>query len=346
MQLCLSRVPRVPVPFPSQGYAMLDRAFHATEDLVSSDANTIGDCTGALLQQNSLYNGTGRNFDIRPDDVNICVYSLPLGTGISTGYYGLNGSVLSNQSPNVLELNGFNNSSAINQSGMGQPVSWDPTNPGDGSDIANYHNNGLATGLSIPPMVNNASGGTSAPHFATLSGDGFTTGNNSLGGNPGFSEYPSHAPACLFVPCTHIAASDNLGWPMDGNVASALTTPPAINEGRPMTDIPPVMQPHTGALLSQTGSTPFRLRPVSLSKRRQKGGVPCPEGCGTILSRRYDIPRHLAQKHTVATLRCPVRGCIKQFSRRDKRSDHLKNGHKLGAEDINMLFAANLGEGV
>ena len=323
---------------------ILDRAFHVTEDLVSSDANTIGHCTGALLQQNSLYNGTGGNFDVQPDAVNKSVYGLPLCAGISTGYYRLNGSVNSNQSPNVLDLNGFNSSSGINQSGMGQSVGWDPTNPGDGSGIANYNNNGLVTGLGIPPMVNNASGGTSTPHFAALFGDGFTIGNNSLSGNPGFSENPSHAPAYLFVPSTQTAASDSLGWPMDGNVASALTTPAAINEGRPMTDIPPVVQPNTGALLSQTGSTPFRLSPVNLSKRRQKGGVPCPKGCGTILSRHYDIRRHLAQKHTVATLRCPVRGCIKQFSRRDKRSDHLKNGHKLGAEDINMLFAANLGE--
>ena len=302
-----------------------------------------------MLQQQSLYSGNGGSFNVQHGAVDNSVYVLPLYSGISTGYSGLNGSSNLNQSPNVPGSTGFNSSSGLNQSGMGQPVGWDqieyPTNPGDAGAIANFHNDELITGFDFPPMVNYASNSTSTPRSDAPFEYGVTAGNNYLGGNPGFIESPWDASACLLVPSTQIAASGSLGWSRGGGFASALTaltTPTAIDEGRPMTDIP-TMQPDTIASLSQTGRTPLHPIPAGLSKRRQKGRVSCPEGCGTILSRRQDIDRHLAQKHAEATLRCPVGGCIKRFSRHDKRSDHLKKGHKLGAKDINMLSAVNLG---
>ncbi|KAF2466392.1 uncharacterized protein BDR25DRAFT_377520 [Lindgomyces ingoldianus] len=184
------------------------------------------------------------------------------------------------------------------------------TNPGDVGSFANFHNGEQTTDLYF---ANHASSSTSTSHF-----------------DPPFG-YDNHF-------------AGNLGgvrWQMDA-YPTALSTSTTIDEGQPMSDTP-ILQPDTTASLSQIARTPLRPIPAGISKRRQKGGVPCPKGCGTTLSRRHDIGRHLAQKHTEATLRCPVDGCIKLFSRPDKRSDHLKKGHKLGAKDIAMLSAANLG---
>lgn len=279
------------------------------------------------------------------------MYGLPLYNKISTGYSGLNGFSNLNQSPNVPGSTGFDGFSGLNQSGIGQPVGWDQiedlTNPGDVGAIANPNNGEPITGFDLPSMVNYnyASNGTSTPRSDAPFEYGVAASNNYLDGSPGFFESPRDASACLVVPSTQIAANGSLRWSVGGDLASALTTlttPTATDEGRPMTDIP-TMQPDTIASLSQTGRTPLHSISTALSKRRPKRGVPCPEGCGVILSRRQDIDRHLAQKHAEATLRCPVDGCVKVFSRPDKRSDHLKRGHKLGAKDIDMLFAANLG---
>ncbi|KAF2268002.1 hypothetical protein CC78DRAFT_530404 [Lojkania enalia] len=203
---------------------------------------------------------------------------------------------------------------------MGQPVGWDqvvyPINPGDTGAIANS---------------------LSTPGFDAPFEHGFTAGNNYPSGNIGFFESPGDESAGLLFPSTQFVASGSQGGLMNGN----FTAPTAMDEGRLMTHLP-IMQPGATASLNQTDRTPLHLGPPGLLKRRQRRGVLCPEGCGTTLSRSQDIDRHVAQKHAEARLRCPVDGCIKRFSRHDKRSDHLRKGHKLGAKDIDTLFKANL----
>jgi hypothetical protein len=266
------------------------------------------------------------------------VHPLSLHDGFITGYSEPSGFSNVDQISNRPGSHVFNTFPGLGQSGMEQTSVWGQTeylnSPGHaGANDANFNMNEPIIGFHGLRPVNHVID-TSTPIFNGVYENGFTADTNYLDQRPDF-----------FISYTQHAASDTLGWPMVGELttaATALATPPILPEGRPMNRMQ-FMQPNPRASISQTGRMPLRPASAGVSKKR-KGGFPCPEGCGTNLGRPHDIGRHVAQKHGGATLPCPVDGCDKVFSRPDKRSDHLKKGHKLGPKVIEMLLGAKLGE--